>query len=220
MAVCQTAGAFSLYPPPHPQVPEASAFWLLTLLPQVPAVLFLTFAQPMGLPLDTAAGILQVIVTLAQLHYGFHVVRTFIRKQTLDFYRLCVEEGLAASSAGRGRTLRQPEAAWGAPGEGGPTPSSASTGGASYTFMSAPASDAAYAEATSAAGAGVPMPEPSVSMGGVASEGARHLAGGTPASPVTDWEARGNGGGRSRRGSAASAARVARRPAEAESKAE
>jgi hypothetical protein len=167
----------------------------------------------MGLPLDTAAGILQVIVTLGQLHYGFHVVRTFIRKQTLDFYRLCVEEGLAATSTGRGRTHRQPEAAWGAPVE---EPSS--SGFASYTFMSTPASDAAYAEATSAAGAGVPMPEPSVTIGGVASEGARHLAGGLPpSSPVADWERTTSAGGR---GSAASSARAVRRRAEADGKAE
>jgi transmembrane protein 17 len=39
------------------KVPELSAFWLLTILPQLPVVVFLCFVQPGAVPLDVASGI-------------------------------------------------------------------------------------------------------------------------------------------------------------------
>jgi len=51
----------SLPPLLPPQVPELSAFWLLSIFPQLPFVLFLSFGQiALGdfLPLDHAAGVL------------------------------------------------------------------------------------------------------------------------------------------------------------------
>lgn len=65
--------------------------------------MYLGFAQGMLTPLDYAAGIPHVAITCMHLHYGLRAVRSFIRKQTRDFYRLCQEEALAAVAVSQKR---------------------------------------------------------------------------------------------------------------------
>jgi transmembrane protein 17 len=78
------------------KVPEMAAFWLLTVLPQLPLTVFLSFVQISALmPFDVALGIPMVLLQAAQLRPGLSTVRLFIRKQTADFYRVCQEEALA-----------------------------------------------------------------------------------------------------------------------------
>ena len=78
------------------RVPELAAFWLLTLLPQLPLTFFLSFVGLNGLllSLDIALGIPIIIILLGQIRFGLPAVRALIRKQTADFYRICQEEAL------------------------------------------------------------------------------------------------------------------------------
>jgi hypothetical protein len=69
------------------QVPEISAFWLLTLIPQLPIVVFIGFipSQDGPHPLETAVSIMMLGFLLAELRAGFSAARGLIRKQTADF---------------------------------------------------------------------------------------------------------------------------------------
>lgn len=72
------------------------------MLPQLPIVIYLSFAQQQyAQPLDTAIGIPLVIMLVLQLRYGLAAARALIRKQTADFFRLCHEEALAKGAATR-----------------------------------------------------------------------------------------------------------------------
>jgi hypothetical protein len=86
---------------PHPfppsvctQVPELSAFLVLTYLPQLPVIVWLSFVSyPNGvLPLDIATGIVQVAFLLVQGSYAWRTIRAIIGKQTADFIALCQME--------------------------------------------------------------------------------------------------------------------------------
>lgn len=82
------------------RVPELAAFWLLTLLPQLPLTIFISFISfnSLCLGLDIAVGIPMCIILLGQIRYGLPAVRSLIRKQTADFYRICQEEALQKES--------------------------------------------------------------------------------------------------------------------------
>jgi hypothetical protein len=97
----------SFPPRPQTQVPELSAFWLLTILPQLVIVVYMSFAQQsVPVPLDVAVGIPMVAFLLLELRHGFTTVRGFIRKQTSDFYRSVAEEALAKETEARGTARR------------------------------------------------------------------------------------------------------------------
>jgi transmembrane protein 17 len=86
------------------KVPELAAFWLLTILPQLPLTVFMSFIQIEALmPLEIAVGIPMTLFLAGELRLGLITVRDFIRNQTADFYRVCQEEALAREARARPR---------------------------------------------------------------------------------------------------------------------
>lgn len=87
------------------QVPTLSAFWLLTILPQLPLVAWMSFYQwetAMVLKLDNVVGAIMILILLLELYFGIGTVRTLIRNQTADFYHLVLQEArLQAVKEGR-----------------------------------------------------------------------------------------------------------------------
>lgn len=161
--------AVSLSPPrAHPQVPEATAFWLLTLLPTLPLTLFLAFFAPSVTRMELGAGVLHTALLVLQLRAGLRAVRGFIRKQTVDFYRLCMEEALTAATAGRRRQARAAD-----------PPRARDPAAAVPAALSfAPALDVALDAAAAAAEAGLPLPpDAPASVGSVVGEGLRAIVG-------------------------------------------
>ena len=70
------------------RVPELCAFWLLTLVPQLPIVLFLTFFQAAlasGAPLDLAAGLIPAALLLAELVVGAAALRALIARRAAEY---------------------------------------------------------------------------------------------------------------------------------------
>ncbi len=81
-----------------------AAFLVLTVLPQLPLVVWLCFMSlPDGAyPLDVAVGVLQVVLLLAELRVGWAAIRALIGKQTADFIQVVQLEAasrLAAEAA-------------------------------------------------------------------------------------------------------------------------
>lgn len=75
------------------KVPETSAFLLLTIFPQTPCLVYLTFFQEHIWPLDRLLGMGQMAFLFLELGIGFMAFRALIRRQTAQFYRLCQEDG-------------------------------------------------------------------------------------------------------------------------------
>jgi transmembrane protein 17 len=75
------------------KVPETSAFLLVTIFPQMPCLVYLTFFQEHIWPLDRLFGLAQMALLFLELGIGFTALRALIRRQTAQFYRLCQEEG-------------------------------------------------------------------------------------------------------------------------------
>ena len=76
------------------QVPTLSAFWLLTILPQIPLVVWMSFYQwetALVLKLDNIVGAIMILILLLQLYFGIGTVRALIRNQTADFYHLVLQ---------------------------------------------------------------------------------------------------------------------------------
>jgi transmembrane protein 17 len=74
------------------KVPEISAFLLVTAFPQFPALLYLTFFQEHLYPFDRICGILMLVLISSEFLLGVLALRTLIRRQTAQFYRLCQED--------------------------------------------------------------------------------------------------------------------------------
>jgi len=72
------------------RVPETSAFLLITVFPQLPALIYLTFLQEHTYPMDTICGTLMLLVTSLELFIGAAAFQNLIRRQTAQFYRLVV----------------------------------------------------------------------------------------------------------------------------------
>ena len=70
---------------------------MLTLLPQLPIVVWLGFVHfPDGArPFDVAIALPMIAILIAELWFAWRAVGAFIRKQTAEFYRLCQSEGTA-----------------------------------------------------------------------------------------------------------------------------
>ena len=75
------------------RVPETSAFLLVSIFPQIPCLVYLTFFQEHLWPLDRLLGIAQMGLLVLELMVGFNALQALIRRQTAQFYRLCQEEG-------------------------------------------------------------------------------------------------------------------------------
>ena len=75
------------------RVSELSAFWLLSIVPTLPTVLYLTFLQQLvgeAHPLDLALGIPMLALLLSELHLSLRAARVLIARQTEAFYKLVV----------------------------------------------------------------------------------------------------------------------------------
>jgi len=115
------------------QVPTLSAFWLLTILPQLPLVAWMSFYQwetAMVLKLDNVVGAIMILILLLELYFGIGTVRTLIRNQTADFYHLVLQEArLQAVNEGRSaNSVTMPEP----PADPAVSPISVATDGAHY----------------------------------------------------------------------------------------
>ena len=83
------------------QVPTLSAFWLLTILPQLPLVAWMSFYQwetALVLKLDNIVGAIMILILLLQLYFGIGTVRALIRNQTADFYHLVLQSSRSQTS--------------------------------------------------------------------------------------------------------------------------
>jgi hypothetical protein len=111
------APLFTLPSPTHPrsprQVSALAAFLVLTVLPQLPLVVWLCFMSlPDGTyPLDVAVGILQVGLLLAELRVGWAAIRALIGKQTADFIQVIQLEAAARRAAEAAAAAGRDEAA-------------------------------------------------------------------------------------------------------------
>ena len=74
------------------RVPQMSAFILMTIFPQLPCVLYLTFYQELIFPFDASTGLVMLIMLIIELFVGYATLHTLIQRQTAQFYRLCQEE--------------------------------------------------------------------------------------------------------------------------------
>jgi hypothetical protein len=115
------------------QVPTLSAFWLLTILPQLPLVAWMSFYQwetALVLKLDNIVGAIMILILLLELYYGIGTVRTLIRNQTADFYHLVLQEArLQAVNEGTSvNSIKIPEP----PTDPAVSPISVATDGAQY----------------------------------------------------------------------------------------
>lgn len=70
-------------------VPELSAYLLITVFPQIPFTLYFAYIQPVLFPADPALGTLMLLLLLFQIYWGFITTRRLIRNQTAQFMRLC-----------------------------------------------------------------------------------------------------------------------------------
>lgn len=69
------------------QVPALAGFWLLTVVLQLPLLLWLAGATPLALPLERATDIPFVTFLTAEAVLGFFVVRHVTREQTKRFLK-------------------------------------------------------------------------------------------------------------------------------------
>jgi hypothetical protein len=66
------------------------SFWIMTLFPAAPINVFLSFVFPYygtSSQLDVAIGIAQLLFNVFELVASYYVVVSFIRAQTIEFYR-------------------------------------------------------------------------------------------------------------------------------------
>eukprot|EP00616_Rhizochromulina_sp_CCMP1243_P013708 CAMPEP_0118964310 /NCGR_PEP_ID=MMETSP1173-20130426/2036_1 /TAXON_ID=1034831 /ORGANISM="Rhizochromulina marina cf, Strain CCMP1243" /LENGTH=178 /DNA_ID=CAMNT_0006912751 /DNA_START=31 /DNA_END=567 /DNA_ORIENTATION=- len=78
------------------QVPHSSAFFLITVFPQVPGVLFLTFAQEHSYPIERILGSIVLIFLFAEIYFGSSALRRLMAKQMSHFYRLQNQHDMSA----------------------------------------------------------------------------------------------------------------------------
>jgi len=68
-------------------IPRLSSFILLTIFPQLPALIYLTYHQEVRFPLDGPAGRIMLIFLSCEVVLGAAALRSFVRHQTDEFYR-------------------------------------------------------------------------------------------------------------------------------------
>ena len=70
-------------------VPELSAYLLITIFPQIPFALYFAYIQPVLFPVDPILGTFMLLLLLFQIWAGLITTRKLIRNQTAQFMRLC-----------------------------------------------------------------------------------------------------------------------------------
>lgn len=74
------------------KVPQLSAFILVTVFPQVPCLVYLTFAQAILLPADLLFGCLQLAFCGIELYLCYGAVRVLVARQSANFFRLLQDD--------------------------------------------------------------------------------------------------------------------------------
>lgn len=74
------------------KVPETSAFLVISLFPQFPALIYLTVLQEHAFPFDRIFGWFLLVQLGLEFVFGINSLRKMIKHQTAQFYRLCQEE--------------------------------------------------------------------------------------------------------------------------------
>jgi hypothetical protein len=74
------------------KVPQLSAFILVTIFPQVPCLVYLTFAQAILLPADLLFGSLQLFFCVTELYLCYGAVRVLVARQSANFFRLLQDD--------------------------------------------------------------------------------------------------------------------------------
>ena len=67
---------------------------LVSIFPQLPCLIFMTFYQEHLFPFDKAAGWLMLAMLAGELVFGWQTMRRMIRRQTEEFYRSCNAEAM------------------------------------------------------------------------------------------------------------------------------
>lgn len=81
----------------HDRVPLLSAFLLITIFPQIPCIIYLSYYQELVFPVDSSAGSLMVAIIGLEVLLGCGALRSLIRRRTASFFESCrTEEGAAA----------------------------------------------------------------------------------------------------------------------------
>ncbi len=73
------------------KVPELATYLLITLFPQIPFVLYLSYVQPVKFPVDPILGSFMLLFLVIEFILGLNSVHEHIRSQTAQFMRLCEE---------------------------------------------------------------------------------------------------------------------------------
>ncbi len=69
------------------QVPELAGFWLLTIIPQLPLILFLLLNNSMlVLPLERAVSIIETAFILFEIIAGYLAIRAMVNHQVAKFH--------------------------------------------------------------------------------------------------------------------------------------
>ena len=76
------------------QVPDISAFLLVTGFPNLPIVIGLAIAPAQSLPLERLLGVPLLLFTLVEIFLAYSAVTSFVRSQTAQFYRLVLEDAI------------------------------------------------------------------------------------------------------------------------------
>jgi hypothetical protein len=71
------------------KVPDLLTYLLVTLFPQVPLMLYLSFIQELLFPIDILMGCIMLLGLILQLLFGYSTLRVLIANQTAQFLRLC-----------------------------------------------------------------------------------------------------------------------------------
>ncbi len=74
------------------RVSKLATAMLLSIFPQLPALVYLGFYQEIIFPTDVVFAIILIAIIILQIVIAFFTLRRFIREKTRMFYRFCRKE--------------------------------------------------------------------------------------------------------------------------------
>ena len=80
------------------RVSKLSASVLLSIFPQIPALIYIGYFQEMVFPSDRLLSLWMLILIVVELIISISVLRKLIRMKTIAFYRTCRAEALQLQS--------------------------------------------------------------------------------------------------------------------------
>jgi hypothetical protein len=74
------------------KVPDLLTFLLVSVFPQLPLVIYISFFQEILFPVDYIMGPALLVMMAVQIGLGYYTLRSLIQSQTANFLRLCENE--------------------------------------------------------------------------------------------------------------------------------